>query len=110
MARVAQHHGAALAELQQSLAARAARTAPSEHDPRFQLLQRALDYLHERGAWPGCWQDACAQATAPAQSVPAASRLLPPLMPATATQPPPAPQCRHARLPSCLSASHKGSC
>ena len=55
MARLAQHHGAALAELHQSLAVRAARTAPAEHDPTFRLLQRALDYLHERGEWPfGC--------------------------------------------------------
>lgn len=40
-------------ELQRSLAARAVRAAPAEHDPTFQLLERALDYLHDRGELGG---------------------------------------------------------
>lgn len=47
------HAEAFAGELQRSLAVRAARQFPTEHDPNFQLLQRALEYLHDRGGSKG---------------------------------------------------------
>lgn len=101
-ARARASHPAALAgELQASLAAHRARSDPSEHDPYFHLLQRAVDYLHHKGGQrrlppgsPPC-QDAVAAAAAAAATAPAH---LPP-----APAPPPL-QSRPAPRPSCLSA------
>lgn len=72
-------------EMAVELASRNARANPREHDPNFLLLQRALDYLHHRGA-VGCGAGECGCK---------ASSVLPP-PPAAAD-----PRARRPRSPFC---------
>ena len=111
------HPGGFASELERSLAVRQARLLP-ENDPQFQLLLRALDYLHTRGAERARWRGLQGCSTLPmlweaggrGAAAAGCHWLLPPAAATGAPADPPrlrsAPlQCRHAPRQSSSSVS-----